>query len=206
MLAHCLSPILLCQCCQVRGSAEFLSTYYMSGTAISTRDPEGNWCGQRMQCLLAQQRGLPACDWVTWGRGAKGSWYLCGGVAEAVLNWGQVNVFLFWVPCSLDCTRVHCVWPGPWTGGSLDPRNFGQITSCVSLTSLNYKKKKILSPKCSLGYFIRNVSRGVQCPSSFSSQPDERRHVLRLLSDRSDNMLLPRLHALGPEAQRSFDR
>ena len=46
-------------------------------------------------------------------RGAKGSWYLCGGVAEAVLNWGQVNVFLFWVPCSLDCTRVHCVWPGP---------------------------------------------------------------------------------------------
>lgn len=151
LLAHCLSPILLCQCRQVRGSAEFLSTYYMSGTAISTRDPEGNWCGPRVQCLLAQQRGLPACDWVTWGKGAKGSWYLCGGVTEAVLNWGQVNVFLLWVPCSLDCTRVHCVWPGPWTGGSLDPGNSGQITSCVSLTFLICKKKKILSPKCSLG-------------------------------------------------------
>ena len=67
LLVYCLSPTLLCQSHQVRDSAEFLSTYYMPGTAVGTKDPERNLHGRCLQWLMVQQRGLPACDWATWG-------------------------------------------------------------------------------------------------------------------------------------------
>lgn len=41
----------------------------------------------------------------TMGGGAEESWYLYGGVAQALLNLGQVGAFLVWVAPSLPTAQ-----------------------------------------------------------------------------------------------------
>lgn len=105
------------------------------------------------------------------------SCYLCGGVAEALLNWGQVVAFPVWVASvPLHCSECIVLGQAPeletaWRSQGPRAHYFPVPASPVS----SVKGKHI--PQRGWGYFNRTVSRGLQSPSSFGAGPIKERLV-----------------------------